>query len=76
MEYSNKFHEFYKYHLLHQTIHIHYIVKDQPVFVSDVTLSAIQPTLSALMNTQDNGFYLIIYIMYRFDMDGEYFTRS
>ena len=58
------------------SIHIHYIVKDQPVFVSDVTLSAIQPTLSALMNTQDNGFYLIIYIMYRFDMDGEYFTRS
>lgn len=37
------------------SIHIHYIVKDQPVFVSDVTLSAIQPTLTALINTQDDG---------------------
>lgn len=43
------------------SVHIHYVVKEKPVFVSDVTLSAIQPTLDALLSTQDEGMLVVSY---------------
>lgn len=55
---------------------VHYIIKADPVFISDVTLPDIAPSLQILQTSHDPSIIHLSFLRYRYRMDGYVVTAS